>query len=654
MFVHVLATLIAVLGCCGIFGWVLAWLRGDNSLSRILTNGFVMSPVSALALVIVALSLLSAVSTRYRHRRPAIAGCVLLTLLLASRMLEFIFVEPLVIQSLLDLLPDVAGGPNDPRNMSLSAMSALLCATTAILLLAIDKGQAWQRLGAFVMSITMCAIALAFLLGYVYNNPLTFRGQPLPVSYNTAFGLLLTGVALCASCLQRDERERQSMIYELQAARSRLEASIRNRTSQLTTAMDRMRQEIQQSENMQQQLIHAQKLEVAGRLASGVAHDVNNFLTVINGYVYLAEDAAKADPTLMAYLKGVRDAAQRASRLTWRLLAFARQRIFNRVPVDMDALVNDTTTLLKPLLGGQIKLMTKRAVVWPVEADPVQIEQVVLNLAANAKDAMPSGGQLEVQIANSTITEPLLTRHDVVAPGEYVKLDIRDTGSGISEEHQERLFEPFFTTKTEGQGTGLGLSTSLGIVKHHGGHLVVSSTPGVGSCFTLLLPKAQQPVATQTTEPKPMAMNKNPGDQPAPTTATSPTPQPAPAKAPLILIIDDDSHVLTIVSSLLARENYRTLTTTSAAEAVELAERHQDELDIVISDVIMPGAEPVTRIEAIRKVCTRAAFLFMTVYYDDMAQGFLRALPPDTVLHKPFSREQLLTAVQNALARTRR
>ena len=652
MLIHSLAILIAGLGCSGLFGWILAWLRADNTLSRTLTNSYFMSPVSSLALVIVAFSVVSAGKSRHRARRLAIAGSIALATLVALRLLEFISGEPLVIQSVLDLLPDVTGGPNDPRNMSLSAMSAFICAASAILLLAIERGHAWQRVSAFVMSTAMCAIALAFLLGYIYNNPLVFSGQPIPVSYNTSFGLLLTGIALCSICRQRDERERESLIFELQSARSRLEASIRQRTNQLPNAMDRMREEIQQNTSMQQQLIHAQKLEVAGRLASGVAHDVNNFLTVINGYVYLAEDAAKADPTLLAYLKGVRDAAQRASRLTWRLLAFARQRIFNRVPVDMDALVNDTTTLLRPLLGGQIKLMTKRAPVWPVEADPVQIEQVVLNLAANAKDAMPTGGQLDVEVANATITEPLLMRHDVVEPGDYVKLDIRDTGTGISPQHQERLFEPFFTTKAEGNGTGLGLSTSLGIVKHHGGHLVVNSTPGVGSCFTLLLPKARQVFASQTTEITPM--NKNPDEQPAPSAKPGHPPRTASAKPPLILIIDDDSHVLTIVSSLLARENYRTLTTTSAAEAVELAERHQDELDIVISDVIMPGAEPASRVDAIRNVCPRAAFLFMTVYYDDMAQGFLRSLPPDSVLHKPFSREQLLTAVQHALARTAR
>ena len=271
-----------------------------------------------------------------------------------------------------------------------------------------------------------------------------------------------------------------------------LEKMVGARTIELKSANEKLRSEVARREQIETELLQAQKMEAVGRLAGGIAHDFNNILTAIMGYSELILEDAASDNVLRSNAEEIFKSAQRAAELTRRLLAFSRRQILELKITNLSSLVNDLLKTLSHLISENVELITvNTADLWPVNVDPNQMEQVIINMSINAHDAMPKGGKLTIETANIVLqdTDRAVT-HEGISPGKYVVLAVSDTGVGMTPEVQGRLFEPFFTTKEFGKGTGLGLATCYGIIKQSGGHIAVSSEPGRGSTFRIYLPRA--------------------------------------------------------------------------------------------------------------------------------------------------------------------
>jgi PAS domain S-box-containing protein len=321
---------------------------------------------------------------------------------------------------------------------------------------------------------------------------------------------------------------------------------------------------------LERQLLQSQKMEAVGRLAGGIAHDFNNLLTAILGYSELLADQVRGAPQMLADLNEIRKAGERASRLTRQLLAFSRKQAMIREIVDLNSVVADITTMLRRVLGEDIALSaTRGSDLWEVCADAGQIEQVLLNLAVNARDAMPKGGRLAITTANCDLDEAFARRHPGAAPGSYVALAVQDAGCGMAPEVVAHVFEPFFTTKPVGQGTGLGLSTVYGIVQQHGGCITIDSQVGSGTTITVYWPKrddARDAIAAV--------------DAPA---------QRAHTGTETILLVEDEPGIRSLMRKTLEPCGYRVLETHDVAEAQVLAATYRHPIDLLLSDVIMPG-----------------------------------------------------------------
>ncbi|MHB8766953.1 MAG: hybrid sensor histidine kinase/response regulator, partial [Deferrisomatales bacterium] len=373
-------------------------------------------------------------------------------------------------------------------------------------------------------------------------------------------------------------------------------------------------------------LQQAQRLEALGQLAGGVAHDFNNLLTVINGSAELLLDDLDEGSPLRGQVGEILRAGQRAGDLTRQLLAFSRQQPLATRVVDLASAVSAVAKMLRRLIGEEVDLrLALDEGAGRVRIDPGQLEQVVLNLAVNARDAMPRGGVLEIRVEPVTQAEG---DPSGVPPGEYAVLVARDTGQGMDPATLEHIFEPFFTTKAAGRGTGLGLATVHGVVTQSGGHLRVESEPGRGTTFRVYLPRV---VA-------------------APEVAGDRSGRAAPAGG-TVLVAEDEDEVRFVVTRALEREGYTVLEAASPAQALELAAEHK--LDLLLTDVVMPGMRGPELATRLREQEPGLRVLFMSGYTDD-------ALGPDTLrvvgaglLPKPFSREALVDAVVEAMARGR-
>ena len=387
-------------------------------------------------------------------------------------------------------------------------------------------------------------------------------------------------------------------------------------------------QDITERRVLENQLRQAQKMEAVGRLAGGVAHDFNNLLTAIIGYADLLSVGSLREPACQNDLDEIRKAAERASSLTRQLLAFSRQQILQPRVLDLNQVVSDMGNLLHRLIGEHIELRTSPAIrLDPVHVDAGQIEQVILNLALNARDAMPRGGKLTIETANVHLDDAYARGHVAVKTGPYVMLAVSDTGVGMSAETQARLFEPFFTTKELGKGTGLGLSTVYGIVKQSGGNIWAYSVLGKGTTFKVYLPRADGPAEPATSQVV------------ASTTGGSET----------ILLVEDDEVVRKLAHEVLGRKGYRIISTGMIEEALEIAESQQNPIHLVLTDVVMPGmsgGELVTRIQLLRP---EIKVLFMSGYADHAVvhHGVIEA--GMFFLQKPFTPTLLAQKVREVL-----
>jgi PAS domain S-box-containing protein len=395
---------------------------------------------------------------------------------------------------------------------------------------------------------------------------------------------------------------------------------------------------------LEERLLSAQRMEAVGQLAGGIAHDFNNILTAIGGYARVARDELRTIAPTEAVagigedIDEISRAADRAAKLTRQLLAFGRRQVMRPEVVSVSTIVTEVGPMLRRLIGEQFRLETHLgADVPPVLADPGQLEQVIVNLALNARDASPHGGRITIE---TTVVAADPDEHGTPGTGPAVRLSVADDGTGIPPEVQARMFEPFFTTKERGQGTGLGLATVYGIVAQSGGRIRCRSTVGVGTTFDVDLPAhAGVLPSRQPEEPSSDAT----AEQPALTGA------PASARG-CILLVEDEPSVRSLTATLLRRAGYRVLEAGGADEALEAARAHAGAVDLLLTDVVMPGLSGPALAESMTAAYPMPV-VFMSGYPDEVTTR-AGATCPDGVLEKPFTVEALLGAVRSAIART--
>jgi PAS domain S-box-containing protein len=379
---------------------------------------------------------------------------------------------------------------------------------------------------------------------------------------------------------------------------------------------------------MEEQLRQAQKMEAVGRLAGGVAHDFNNILTAILGYTdLLLTRAPEADPVRRGLLE-IRNAGDRAANLTRQLLAFSRRQVLQPKVTNLNEVVTGIDRLLRRLIGEHIYIrthLTER--LGNVKIDPGQIEQVVVNLAVNARDAMPNGGTLTFETANVEHGEGYALRHRSIRPGRYVMLAITDQGTGMDEATRSRIFEPFFTTKEKGKGTGLGLATVYGIVNQSGGHIWVYSEPGQGTTFKIYLPRVDE------------AADVAARDDAAPEGGRGET----------VLLVEDDLAVRNITRTILCDRGYTVLEAADGEEGLEVARTHSGRIDLVLTDVVMPAMGGLEMVEKLTVLRPDSKTLLMSGYPENAAQQNGTLASGTSFLMKPFRAETLLHKVRSVL-----
>ncbi|HEV2749162.1 MAG TPA: response regulator [Gemmatimonadales bacterium] len=386
--------------------------------------------------------------------------------------------------------------------------------------------------------------------------------------------------------------------------------------------------DVTERRTLEEQLRQAQKMEAVGRLAGGVAHDFNNVLTAIFGYTDLLAEELPAESPFRQDLKEIRKAAERASGLTRQLLAFSRQQVLQPMVLRVNELVEDFEKMLRRLVAEDVEL---RLVLAPkvgnVRADAGQLQQVIMNLVVNARDAMPTGGKLLIETANTELSEQYVESHQPVIPGRYVMVAVSDTGTGMNAQTQARIFEPFFTTKEKGRGTGLGLSTVYGIVKQSGGYVWVYSELARGTTFKIYLPRVEAPP-----------------ERPAPSREAGTL-----AGTETILLAEDDEMLRPLAKGLLVKLGYTVLEAENAAQALAVASRHQGQIHLLVSDVVMPGASGRDLARRLAESRPDTKVLYISGYTDDAIVHHGMLEPGLNFLQKPFTPAALARKVREIL-----
>ena len=425
-------------------------------------------------------------------------------------------------------------------------------------------------------------------------------------------------------------------LKQLAGAQVRAEEPKNGGTNVMETELYRRAQEIQganrqlreQRAQLEEQLRQSQKLEAVGRLAGGIAHDFNNLLSVILMYTDELHEMLGPGGVGRPELEEIRVASRRASDLTRQMLAFSRQQVLDPKVIDLNEIVSGLGKMLSRVLGEDVDL---RTVLEPnlgrAHADPGQIEQVIMNLVVNARDAMPTGGRLTITTAAATLDQAYAQEHLGVSPGDYVMLSVSDTGVGMDKATQSRAFEPFFTTKEQGKGTGLGLSTVFGIVKQSDGHIWLYTEPGAGATFRIYLPRVDGVVAPA----RPRATN------------------PARGGSETILLVEDEDQIRRVSSAVLVRAGYHVVEARRPSEALELFAREAQRIDLLLTDVVMPemsGRQLAERIDAVRG---GVRVLFMSGYTNDAILHHGVLAPGVAFIQKPLTPDSLIRKVREVL-----
>jgi PAS domain S-box-containing protein len=389
-----------------------------------------------------------------------------------------------------------------------------------------------------------------------------------------------------------------------------------------------IKRDVTEEKRLKAQFLQAQKMESVGRLAGGIAHDFNNLLTVINGTAELACDALTGDHPLRADFAEIQKAGERAAALTRQLLAFSRKQVSKPQILTLATLVADMRSLLQRMIGEDIALtLAPASGQAAVKADPGQIEQVLMNLVVNARDAMPNGGTLTIETKNVEIQNADDGHFESMYPGSYVLLSIRDTGTGMTEQTRARLFEPFFTTKEQGKGTGLGLATVYGIVEQSGGHITVETALGQGTTFRIYLPAVLEATTKRSARS---------GVTPA-------------TGAETILVVEDEPAVQQMARRMLTAGGHTVLTANSGADALRVLESHRRPVHLMLSDVVMPGMSGPDLAAQVAVTRPRMKVLFMSGHTENAALRLTALESSETFIGKPYTMSQLLRKVRQVL-----
>jgi signal transduction histidine kinase/ActR/RegA family two-component response regulator len=410
-------------------------------------------------------------------------------------------------------------------------------------------------------------------------------------------------------------------VYSVERARAR--------ARELTAAHEQLRDQIAEREKIEEDLRHAHKMEAVGQLAGGVAHSFNNLLLIIRGHAELLLKCVTFGESLERHPKEILKATERASTLTRQLLAFSRKQILEPKVLDLNILLSQTAVLLPPLLGPDIKLMLSLAPdLGQVKADPGQIEQIVMNLVVNARDAMPFGGQLKIETANveydETVEQPGL-------PKKGVALSVKDNGCGMDEQTRERIFEPFFSTKETGRGTGLGLSMVYGTVEQSGGSIKVISEPGRGTKIQICLP------CVESEKPAAIAQPAQPSEVPASGTAET------------VLLVDDEDGIRHVAREFLKIKGYNVLEAREATEAIRIAERHAGPIHVMLTDIVMPGIKGEQLAGQVSALRPEVKILYMSAYTEDAVLNLGILAPGTNFIEKPFGPDELARKIRAIL-----
>ncbi|MFI5089122.1 MAG: PAS domain S-box protein [Terriglobales bacterium] len=409
---------------------------------------------------------------------------------------------------------------------------------------------------------------------------------------------------------------------------SSVTAALRDERGELR-GFSRITRDVTERRELEHRLRHAQKLEAVGRLAGGVAHEFNNSATAILGYSSLVIDQAQGNPQLRHYAEEIHKAGQRAASVTRQLLAFSRQQILQPTMLSLNEVVSDIEKMLRGLIGEDIRLLTTLdPYLGVVKADSGEMEQVIINLALNARDAMPDGGTLLIETSNVEIDHVFAAENPDMAPGPHVRLRVSDTGIGLDKQTAAHIFEPFFTTKPVGQGTGLGLSTVYGTVKRSGGGILVFSEPSHGATFEIYLPRLEQALA------KPATLSPR---------------RKADGGSETILIVEDDSSLRWLTAQILTQFGYTVLEAGDGSQALAVAQERAGDIDILLTDVVMPGCNGRQLARQVEQLYPQIKVLLMSGYTAEIVaqqDGKELAL---AFLEKPFTPEELGLKVREVL-----
>jgi len=387
-------------------------------------------------------------------------------------------------------------------------------------------------------------------------------------------------------------------------------------------------EDITDRRQLEEQLRQAQKMDAVGRLAGGVAHDFNNLLMVINGYTEVLLEQLEAGGAMYHKVQSIQQAADRAATLTRQLLAFSRKQLLELKVIDVNSVIGDMERLLRPLIGENIELVTRLSPdAGHTRADAGQLEQVIMNLVVNAKDAMPEGGKLIVQSSEVTVRQNL-SEHRFIQPGRYAVISVADTGHGMDKETQSRIFEPFFTTKEKGKGTGLGLSTVYGIVKQSNGYVFAQSEPGAGTTFYVYLPRVEESAEEQS--PVKSSQNEAGGCE-------------------TVLLVEDEESVRELVRVTLASRGYMVLEAENGECGLQIAENFKERIDILITDVVMPGIGGRELAKKLMSLRPDISVLYLSGYTEDAVVTHDPLSPATAFLQKPFTLQNLAKKVREVL-----
>jgi len=423
-------------------------------------------------------------------------------------------------------------------------------------------------------------------------------------------------------------RHFEVQVYRKDGSKMWLSANARAiREDGVVTRYEGTFEDINERKLLEDQLRQAMKMEAVGRLAGGVAHDFNNSLAVITGYADLLQLHLAPDDPLRKHAEEIGKAGRRAAALTRQLLGFSRKQVISPVVLDLNAVIEELEKMLHRLIGEDIRVSFKReSKLGRVKVDPGQIEQILMNLAVNSRDAMPQGGRFCIETANVALDETYARQNAYVTPGSYIMLSVSDTGSGMDKETQTHIFEPFFTTKDPGKGTGLGLSTVYGIVKQNNGYIQVYSEPGQGATFKIYFPRVREAVKV-----------------PRPEVAT------LPGGAETILLVEDEEPLRKLALICLKGRGYTVLEAAEASTALQLSRAHTGEIHLLLTDVVLPtvsGRELASQLVAQRP---GVKILYMSGYTGDLIAQHGVLEPGTLLLEKPFTLHSLLTKVRAAL-----